>query len=93
MRSTDRAPKVKIVRLGLLPKPIAFRNPIAIPLCNAKYGAFLKLEHRCNNLPLRNAYDRQAKLPKSPFLRHFVMQPDFSGARSQQRVLGGTPNR
>jgi len=31
----------KIVRLGLLRKPIAFRKPIAIPLCNAKYGVFL----------------------------------------------------
>jgi hypothetical protein len=59
----------KIVRLGLLRKPIAFRKPIAIPLCNAKYGAFLTLEQRCNNLRLRNAYDRRAKLPLSPVLR------------------------
>ena len=42
--------KSKIVRLGLLRKPIAFRKPIAIRICNAKYGAFLQLEDRCSNL-------------------------------------------
>jgi hypothetical protein len=45
----------KIVRLGLLRKPVAFRKPIAIPLCNAKCGAFLQVEDRCNNLRLRNS--------------------------------------
>ena len=54
----------KIVRLGLLRKPIAFRKPIAIPLCNAKYGAFLKLEHVCNNLRLRN---KAGELPDREF--------------------------
>ncbi len=44
----------KIVRLGLLRKPVAFRKPIAIPLCNAKCGAFLQVEDRCNNLRFRN---------------------------------------
>ena len=38
----------KIVRLGLLRKPVAFRKPIAIPLCNAKCGALLQVEDRCN---------------------------------------------
>jgi hypothetical protein len=41
--------------LGLLRKPVALRKPIAIPLCNAKYGVFLRLESLCNNLRLRNA--------------------------------------
>jgi hypothetical protein len=44
----------KIVRLGLLQKPIAFRKAIAIPLCIAKYGAFLQVEDRCNNVRFRN---------------------------------------
>jgi hypothetical protein len=47
--------KSKIVRLGLLRKPIAFRNPIAIRICNAKYGAFLQVEDRCSNLGFRNS--------------------------------------
>jgi hypothetical protein len=59
-------PKAKIVRLGLLRKPIAFRKPIAIPLSNAKYGAFLKLEHRCNNLPLRNPKRLPSGRPITP---------------------------
>jgi hypothetical protein len=42
----------KIVRLGLLRKPVAFRRPIAISLCNAKCGAFLQVEDRCHNLRL-----------------------------------------
>ncbi|MCU1223470.1 MAG: hypothetical protein JWQ42_1563 [Edaphobacter sp.] len=56
--------KSKIVRLGLLRQPIAFRKAIAIPLCDPKYGFFCKW----SILAIIFVYARLAPICDSPHL-------------------------